>query len=293
MADNWTHIPVMAAEIVEHLLTKPDGVYVDGTLGLGGHAKYFLQRLGPGAKILGFDKDAAAIKMATERVADGRLQAFNKSYEDMREVMNSLGISGADGILLDLGLSSYQLDDGGRGFSFMADGPLDMRFNPLAQLTAKEVVNTYPVEELEKIFAGYGEEPLAARIAVEIFRARRNGEIATTAQLAKVVESVSPRRGKTHPATKIFQALRIEVNDELGTVERGAKMLPGCLVNGGRAAVITFHSLEDRIVKNIFKSLAAEGSIKLVNKKVIEPTWDEIKNNPRSRSAKLRIVEKL
>ncbi|WP_424243914.1 16S rRNA (cytosine1402-N4)-methyltransferase [Elusimicrobium posterum] len=289
----WTHIPVLARECAENLLLKENGVYIDGTLGLGGHAAYFLKSLGPGAVILGFDKDAAAIEMAKKNVNDARLKAYNKSYEDAPAVLKELGLNGADGILLDLGLSSYQLDDGQRGFAFMQDGPLDMRFDQNAPLSAKEIVNNYPIEDLQKIFEEYGEEPRAHKAALAIVQARRIEPIETTAQLAKVLESALPRQGKMHGATRVFQGLRIAVNDELGTVERTVNLLPQILNPGGRAAVITFHSLEDRIVKLAFKSLAASGVIKLVNKHVIDPKWEEVKNNRRARSAKLRVVEKI
>jgi len=292
-SNNWTHVPVMGEKIAEMLLLKKDGVYVDGTLGLGGHAKYFLGLLGADARVLGFDKDANAVKMAVKNVDDKRLTAFNKSYELIPRVLAELGLSGVDGALLDLGVSSYQLDDGRRGFSFQSGGPLDMRFDQSAQLTAREIVNTYSVKDLEKIFIDYGEEPAAAKIAMAIFNARRVKHLETTDELAAVLSAAVPRRGKIHPATRVFQALRIAVNDELGTIERTLKFLPDILNAGGRAAVLTFHSLEDRLVKNAFKSLAAEEKIKLINKHVIEPCYEEIKNNRRSRSAKLRVIEKL
>lgn len=290
---NWTHIPVLAQEISEHLLIKKDGVYIDGTLGLGGHSAYLLKSLGPGAVILGFDKDANAIKMARQNVPDARLKTFNQSYEDAPQVLKELGLPGADAVLLDLGLSSYQLDDGSRGFSFMSEGALDMRFDLNAVLTAKEVVNKYPIEKLQKIFEEHGEEPQAAKAAFAIVQARRQSPINTTVDLSKILEPVLPRRGKTHGATRVFQALRIEVNDELGTVKRMVSLLPEVLNTNGRAAIITFHSLEDRIVKLAFKEAAAKGVIKLVNKHTIEPKWEEVKNNRRARSAKLRVVEKI
>ena len=286
-------MPVMGGKIAETLLLKRDGVYIDGTLGLGGHTKYFLSLLGPGARVLGFDKDINAIEMAVKNVNDKRLAAFNKSYEFMPQVLAELGLPGVDGALLDLGVSSYQLDDGRRGFSFQSGGPLDMRFDQNAELTARDIVNNYPVKELEKIFTDYGEEPAAQKIAMAIFYARRNKPLETTAELAAVINGVTPRRGKTHPATRVFQALRIAVNDELGTIGRTLKFLPDILNPGGRAAVLTFHSLEDRIVKNAFKQSAADGKIRLVNKHVYEPSYEEIKNNRRSRSAKLRVIEKI
>ncbi|MDR0291233.1 MAG: 16S rRNA (cytosine(1402)-N(4))-methyltransferase RsmH [Elusimicrobium sp.] len=291
--NNWTHIPVMGMKIAETLLLKKDGAYIDGTLGLGGHTKYFLSLLGPAARVLGFDKDINALRMAVKNVNDARLAAFNKSYEFIPQVLGELGLPGVDGVLLDLGVSSYQLDDGRRGFSFQSEGPLDMRFDTGAKLTARDIVNDYSVRELEKIFTDYGEEPSAAKIALAVFNARRVKPLETTADLAAVINRATPRRGKTHPATRVFQALRIAVNDELGTIERSLKFLPDILNAGGRAAVLTFHSLEDRIIKNIFKQLAADGKIKLVNKHVIEPCFEEVQNNRRSRSAKLRVIEKI
>jgi len=290
---NWVHLPVMGVKIAEMLLLKKDGAYVDGTLGLGGHAKYFLSLLGQDARVLGFDKDINAVQMAVKNVDDKRLTAFNKSYELIPQVLAELGLGGVDGVLLDLGVSSYQLDDGRRGFSFQRGGPLDMRFDTSAKLTARDIVNTYPVKDLEKIFIDYGEEPSALKIAMAVFNARRAGHIETTEELAAVINAATPRRGRIHPATRVFQALRIAVNDELGALERTLKFLPDILNPGGRAAVLTFHSLEDRIVKNAFKQMAADGKIKLVNKHVIEPCYEEVQNNRRSRSAKLRIVEKL
>ncbi|MCL2887829.1 MAG: 16S rRNA (cytosine(1402)-N(4))-methyltransferase RsmH [Elusimicrobia bacterium] len=291
--NNWVHLPVMGMKTAELLLVKKDGVYVDGTLGLGGHTKYFLSLLDSGARILGFDKDINAVEMATKNVNDQRLTAFNKSYEFIPQVLAELGLAGVDGVLLDLGVSSYQLDDARRGFSFQSGGPLDMRFDTGAKLTARDIVNNYAVRDLEKIFIDYGEEPSAAKIAMAIFNARRIKPLETTAELASVINEAVPRRGKTHPATRVFQALRIAVNDELGTVERSLKFLPDILNPGGRAAVLTFHSLEDRIVKNVFKQMAADGKIKLVNKHVYEPCFEEVKNNRRSRSAKLRVIEKI
>lgn len=283
----------MGSEIAETLLLKPDGVYVDGTLGLGGHTKYFLSLLGPRARVLGFDKDINAVQMAVKNVDDKRLTAFNKSYEFIPRVLEELGLAGADGVLLDLGVSSYQLDDARRGFSFQSGGPLDMRFDTGAKLTARDIVNGYSVKDLGEIFTEYGEEPAAAKIAMAIFNARRIKPLETTTELAAAINAAIPRRGKTHPATRVFQALRIAVNDELGAVERSLKLLPDILNPGGRAAILTFHSLEDRIVKNAFKQMATDGKIKLVNKHVIEPRFEEIKNNRRSRSAKLRVVQKI
>lgn len=289
----WTHIPVLAQEAAELLLVRPDGVYVDGTLGLGGHAKFFLSRLGPQARLFGFDKDEEALEMARHTVADARLTAVHASYTEAARVLHEAGLSGADGALFDLGLSSYQLDNPARGFSLLRDGPLDMRFDLSSPLTAAQIVNEWPLADLERILTDYGEECHAPAIAMAVMAARRQGRIETTFQLKKIVESVVRGRGKIHPATQTFQALRIAVNDELGCVQSALDILQELIKKGGRAGIITFHSLEDRLVKNRFKELAGGRAWKLVNKHVIVPAYEEVCANPRSRSAKLRVIEKL
>ena len=294
MTENWVHIPIMAPQIADLLLTQPGGVYVDGTLGLGGHTKYFLSRLGPQARILGFDKDAEALRMAVERVNDPRLTVFHESYTQAPQELQKLGLSGADGALFDLGLSSYQLDNPVRGFSIVHDGPLDMRFDRQNPLSAEVIVNTWPMAELERILKDFGEERQATPIALAIMQARRQGKIATTGQLAKIVEGVyGGRRGKTHPATQTFQALRIACNGELDAVQQALNSLEQIVRPGGRAAVLTFHSLEDRLVKNRFKELAKSGAWKLVNKHALSPEYEEVRQNRRARSAKLRVIERM
>lgn len=294
MTENWVHIPIMAPQIADLLLTQPGGVYVDGTLGLGGHTKYFLSRLGPQARILGFDKDAEALRMAVERVNDPRLTVFHESYTQAPQELQKLGLSGADGALFDLGLSSYQLDNPVRGFSIVHDGPLDMRFDRQNPLSAEVIVNTWPMAELERILKDFGEERQATPIALAIMQARRQGKIATTGQLAKIVEGVyGGRRGKTHPATQTFQALRIACNGELDAVQQALHSLEQIVKPGGRAAVLTFHSLEDRLVKNRFKELAKSGAWKLVNKHALSPEYEEVRQNRRARSAKLRVIERM
>lgn len=294
MTENWVHIPIMAPQIADLLLTQPGGVYVDGTLGLGGHTKYFLSRLGPQARILGFDKDAEALRMAVERVNDPRLTVFHESYTQAPQELQKLGLSGADGALFDLGLSSYQLDNPVRGFSIVHDGPLDMRFDRQNPLSAEVIVNTWPMAELERILKDFGEDRQATPIALAIMQARRQGKIATTGQLAKIVEGVyGGRRGKTHPATQTFQALRIACNGELDAVQQALNSLEKIVRPGGRAAVLTFHSLEDRLVKNRFKELAKSGAWKLVNKHALSPEYEEVRQNRRARSAKLRVIERM
>ncbi|MDR0735109.1 MAG: 16S rRNA (cytosine(1402)-N(4))-methyltransferase RsmH [Elusimicrobiota bacterium] len=288
----WTHAPVLAGEIADMLIVNPDGVYLDGTLGLGGHSKIFIAALGPQGRIVGLDKDGSALAIARQNINDARLQTFHASYLDAPKILKQLGKTGIDGALFDLGLRSYQLDDAGRGFSFLRDGPLDMRFDNGAGRGAADIVNSWPADKLEEIFLKYGEERSAAKIALAICAARRAGRIESTAALARVVENACPRAGKIHPATKTFQALRIAVNDELNIVQALPAMLKDIILPKGRAAVITFHSTEDRIIKYGFKTLVESGGWRLVNKKVIEPSWKEIKANPRARSAKLRVIER-
>lgn len=293
MSQTWTHIPIMAEQIADLLLQKQDGIYMDGTLGLGGHTRYFLSRLGPKAKIVGFDKDEEALAMARQRVSDERLQTFHASYTQAPELLRQAGITGVDGVLLDLGLSSYQLDNPARGFSLLKDGPLDMRFDLSATLTAADIVNTWPLHELERILTDYGEERNAAKIALAIMSARKQAPIQTTAALKEIVERVVPRYGKKHPATQTFQALRIACNGELDAVTTILAHLPELVREHGRIAILTFHSLEDRLVKNRFKELSQSGEWQPVNKHALAPTYDEIRQNRRARSAKLRVIERI
>ena len=290
----WTHIPIMAAQIADYLLTNFEGTYIDGTLGLGGHTKYFLSHLGARACVLGFDKDEEALKMAQERVNDPRLKAFHKSYTEAPAVLKELNLPGADGALFDLGLSSYQLDNPARGFSILRDGPLDMRFDKQNPLSAAVIVNTWPMAELERVLTQYGEERNATKIALAIMHARKEAPIETTQRLKEVVETVyGPKRGKTHPATQTFQALRIACNRELESVEQVLNSLAEIIKPGGRAAILTFHSLEDRLVKTHFKALAQSGEWKLVTKHALAPDYAEVRQNRRARSAKLRVIERV
>ena len=293
MTQTWTHIPILAKEIAELLLLRPNGVYMDGTLGLGGHSKLFLSHLGPQARLFGFDKDEEALQMAKQTVNDARLTAVHASYTQARDVFDQYGVDKVDGALFDLGLSSYQLDNPVRGFSLLREGPLDMRFDTHSSLTAETIVNEWGLTELERILTEYGEESHAHAIAMAIMATRRQERIATTGQLKKIVESVVRGRGKIHPATQTFQALRIAVNDELKCVEQMTSLLPQIMAIGGRAAVLTFHSLEDRLIKLRFKELVAAGDWKLVNKHVIVPSYEEVRQNSRARSAKLRVIERV
>ncbi len=294
MEQTWTHIPIMATQIAELLLRNPAGVYMDGTLGLGGHTKFFLTKLTPQAHIYGFDKDPLALTMAQERVNDPRLTPCHGSYAQSPQVLETYGVCTLDGALFDLGLSSYQLDDPSRGFSLLRNGPLDMRFDTTQTLTAADIVNTWGLEELEQIFREYGEERRAPQVAHAILTARRTKKIETTFQLKQVLDSVlGPQRGRIHPATQIFQALRIACNQEFTQVEQIAQVIGQLLKPGARAAVLTFHSLEDRLVKNQFKALTATGAWKLVNKHALAPSYEEIRQNRRARSAKLRVIERI
>lgn len=306
------HVSVLLEECVEGLNIRPDGIYVDGTLGGGGHSSQIVKRLTTG-RLIGIDRDRVALKAAGERLAEhsNKVTLVHANFCEIRQVLNNLGIEAVDGILLDLGVSSPQLDDGERGFSYMADAPLDMRMNQKDSLSAYDVVNTWSYEELRRILFDYGEERYAPRIAEAICRKRETRPICTTLELVDVIRSAMPAaalREKQHPAKRSFQAIRIAVNDELGAVEKVMKDAIPCLNPGGRLAVITFHSLEDRLVKNGMAA-AARGctcppsfpvcvcgkkpQVKLINKKPITSTEEELERNPRARSAKLRVCEKL
>ena len=306
------HISVLLEECLEGLNIKPDGIYVDGTLGGAGHSSRIAAELTTGM-LIGIDRDPVALKAAGERLAPfgERVKLIHSNFCEMAQVLENLGISGVDGILLDLGVSSPQLDDGARGFSYMADAPLDMRMNAEDSLSAYEVVNTWSYEELKRILYDYGEERYAPQIAAAICRRRENATIQTTLELVDIIRSAMPPaalREKQHPAKRSFQAIRIAVNDELGSVERAMEAAIPLLNPGGRLVIITFHSLEDRIVKNAMAE-AAKGctcppsfpvcvcgkkpKVKLITKKPITASDGELAVNPRSRSAKLRICEKL
>ncbi|MDR0645925.1 MAG: 16S rRNA (cytosine(1402)-N(4))-methyltransferase RsmH [Elusimicrobiota bacterium] len=288
----WRHEPILAERIADELLLNNDGVYLDATLGLGGHSGFFLKRLSAAARVIGLDKDVSAVNMALKNISDARLTAFVCSYLEAPKIMERLNISSFDGAVFDLGLSSYQLDDASRGFSFLREGPLDMRFNNNEGISAADIINEWPADKIEEILLKYGEELYANKIALAVYGARRARKIKTTRQLAEIIEKICPHAGKIHPSTKTFQALRIAVNNELAEVELLARMLPKILLPKARAAVLTFHSLEDRIIKRAFKELVSSDDWRLVNKKVIEPSREEIISNHRARSAKLRIIER-
>ena len=306
------HVSVLLDECIEGLNIRPDGIYVDGTLGGAGHSSQIAARLTTG-RLIGIDRDPVALKAAGERLkpwAD-RVTLVHSNFCEIKQVLQDLGIDGVDGVLLDLGVSSPQLDDGERGFSYMVDAPLDMRMNNEDSLSAHTVVNTWPQEELRRILYEYGEERYAPQIAAAICRRRESAPIETTLELVDVIRSAMPGsalREKQHPAKRSFQAIRIAVNDELGSVEKVMRDAIPCLNPGGRLAVITFHSLEDRIVKNAMVN-ASKGctcppnfpvcvcgkkpQVKLLNRKPIVSGEEELERNPRARSAKLRVCEKV
>lgn len=301
------HLPVLYKEIIHALQPKTAGHYIDGTLGAGGHSAGILQASAPAGEILGFDLDPQALSLARERLSPfgARAHLVQASYLEMRASAQALGWETVDGILLDWGVSSMQIDTAARGFSFLQEGPLDMRFDPHAALTAADLVNTLPEEELADILFRYGEERLSRRIARAIVQQR---PVSTTRQLADLVLKAVGRPERIHPATRTFQALRIAVNGELEAVEQVLPIALGLLKPGGRLAVIAFHSLEDRIAKETFRRESTDclcpprqpvctcghmASIKLIHRKPIEAGEAEIKENPRARSAKLRIAEKL
>lgn len=287
---DFRHETVLLNECIHGLNIHPSGIYVDGTLGGGGHSFQIAQKLGSG-KLLGIDKDGDALEAAR-----GRLRIFGEKvlcvrgdFSDIPEILDAHGIGRMDGCLLDLGCSSHQFDTAERGFSYMHDGPLDMRMNRDAELTAAEVVNTYREEKLAEMIRVYGEERWASRIAAFIVQER---PIETTFALVDVIKKAIPaaaRRSGPHPAKRTFQAIRIEVNDELGAVERAVKAVIPRLNAGGRLCVISFHSLEDRIVKHVFK----DSGERVLTKRPITASDEELARNPRSRSAKLRVLEKI
>ena len=309
----FQHKSVLLQECIDALNIRPDGIYLDGTLGGAGHSSQIARRLTEGGRLIGVDRDRTALAAAKERLAPyaDRVTLVHSNFAEIDAILDSLGIPAVDGMLYDLGVSSPQLDDASRGFSYMADAPLDMRMDKDDALTAGEVVNTWPQGELRRILYDYGEERYAPQIAAAICRAREKAPVETTLELVDIIRSAMPAqalREKQHPAKRSFQAIRIAVNDELGAVSRMMQAAVGRLNPGGRLAVTTFHSLEDRIVKSEMQQ-AARGCtcppefpvcvcgkkplVKLVTRKPIVSGPAELEENPRARSAKLRVAEKL
>ncbi|MBQ5799763.1 MAG: 16S rRNA (cytosine(1402)-N(4))-methyltransferase RsmH [Oscillospiraceae bacterium] len=311
MEENYGHKPVLLNECLEALNIRPDGVYLDGTLGRAGHSLEIVRRLTTG-RLICLDRDETALEAAERRLADyrERVTLVHSNFSRLGAVLDELGVAGVDGMLFDLGVSSPQLDTAERGFSYKLDAPLDMRMDADAALTAKEVVNLWPYEELRRILFEYGEERYAPAIAKAICRRREEKPIETTLELADIIRSAMPAaalREKQHPAKRSFQAIRIAVNDELGEIPPMIAAAEAHLNPTGRLAIITFHSLEDRIVKHEFQRLATgctcppnfpvcvcgkKPKVKLVSRKPIVSTDEELEENPRARSAKLRVAEK-
>ena len=306
------HVPVLLRECIDNLIIKPDGIYLDGTLGLGGHSYEIASRLTTG-RLICVDRDETAIERAGKRLAGfgDRVTLVHGNFSDAAAILDSLGVAGADGMLFDLGVSSPQLDEVQRGFSYMLDAPLDMRMDASAGLTAYEVVNSWGAERLNRILWDYGEERYARRITTGILAAREKAPIASTGELVAIIKAALPAaalREKQHPAKRSFQAIRIAVNDELGAIAAMMETAPDKLNIGGRLCVISFHSLEDRIVK---AGIAARENgctcpreapvctcgfvrtLRSVSRKPILPSEEEIERNPRSRSAKLRVAERV
>jgi 16S rRNA (cytosine1402-N4)-methyltransferase len=299
----YKHVPVLVKEVVHFLQPQTQGVYVDATVGEGGHAEALLRATAPSGRLIGIDRDAEVLEIARQRLAPfgSRVDIVHGHAAELRNILDTLQVAEADGILLDLGVSSYQLETAARGFSFARAGPLDMRMDRTTGPTAATLVNTLGEWELVNVIMRYGEEHWARRIARAILRARRRAPLQTTQDLAAIVTQVIPpsaRRPRIHPATRTFQALRIAVNQELSRLEESLKVAIACLRPGGRLCVIAYHSLEDRIVKRTFQAYAtspenATPRVRLLTKKPVTCTHAERQVNPRARSAKLRVLERV
>ena len=309
---NFQHIPVLLDECIEGLAIRPDGTYLDGTLGGGGHSSKILARLGPGGRLYGIDRDQAALDASAERIHDPRFTPIHGNFHDSKQLLSERGVLSLDGALLDLGVSSPQLDDGERGFSYHEDAALDMRMDRSQPLTARTIVNDWPEGEIARILRDYGEENWSRHIARVLCDRRKLKPVETTGDLVSIIDAAIPKKFRSkdggHPARRSFQALRIAVNDELAPLEAALRDLTGMLAPGGRLCVISFHSLEDRVVKNTFRNLAnpcvcppdipvcvcgKKPVGRLVTRKPIAPSEEELSRNPRARSANLRILSKL
>ena len=304
----FNHKSVLLYESVNGLAIKADGIYVDGTIGGAGHSAEIIKKIGEKGLLIGIDRDEEAICVAKERLKDfTNVKYIHDNHDNIENILENLGIDKVDGILLDLGVSSYQLDERNRGFSYMGEAELDMRMDRSQEFTAKTIVNTYSEEKLANILWEYGEEKFSRRIARNICEARKEKEIETTIELVKIVEKSVPKTSDGHPAKRTFQAIRIEVNNEIKPLYDTVKKSIQCLKPGGRLCIITFHSLEDRAVKNAYLDsigkctcppglpycvCGAKSYGKIITRKPILPSEDEMKENPRSKSAKLRIFER-
>lgn len=313
MTMNSYHKPIMVSEVIEYINCKTDGIYVDATIGGGGHALEICRQICGQGLIIGIDRDDEALAQAAETLKDYKncVKLIKGNFADIKEIVYKLGFSEVDGILFDFGVSSHQLDDAERGFSYNVDTPLDMRMDKSQSITAKDVVNTYDEQRLYEIIRDYGEERWARRIASFIVRERQRAPIETTGQLVDVIKKAIPaaaRRQGPHPARRTFQAIRIEVNHELDAIKEGLEGAIQCLKPGGRLCAITFHSLEDRMVKEMFRKwqnpcicppdvpicvCGKQPIANIITKKPVIPSSEEIMSNPRARSAKLRVCEKL
>jgi 16S rRNA (cytosine1402-N4)-methyltransferase len=311
----FNHKPVMLNECIDYLNIKPDGIYIDGTLGGAGHSSHIYKSLNQYGVLIGLDQDYFAIEVSAKRIKElggqGKVYLINSNFKNLKDICTDLNISGVDGVLLDLGVSSHQLDEAERGFGYQHDAPLDMRMDRSNELNAEIVVNEYDEKRIKEIIRDYGEEKWASRIAEFIVRERKKKRIGTTHELVDIIKAAIPsaaRREGPHPAKRTFQAIRIEVNNELGILEKTIDDTVSVLNPGGRLLIITFHSLEDRIVKNEFIKKAKpcicpesfpvcvcgrKPEVELLVRKPIVPSKEELEENPRSRSAKLRVLKKL
>jgi 16S rRNA (cytosine1402-N4)-methyltransferase len=293
------HVPVMLEEVVKSMRAKSSGIYLDGTVGLGGHAEGILRSAGGGCTLIGIDRDDGAIEEAKKRLKEYDVHLVKDNFVNMESVVRGLGYKRVDGILLDLGVSSLQLKAEGRGFSFLKKEPLDMRMDRKQKLTAAIIVNEYSEKELADTLWRYGEERLSRNIARAIVNARGKGPIRTCEELAQIIERTARKRwkmyfpGRIHPATRTFQALRIEVNKELTILSMAVENGVNILNPEGRFCVLSYHSLEDRIIKNSFREMAQKGKVTVITKKPMVPSQEEKRLNPSSRSARFRVVEKL
>ncbi len=289
------HIPVMLEEVIDYLNIIPEGIYIDATVGTGGHSKEILKRLEGRGLLIGFDRDSESIEIAENvlKKLGSKFILINKAFNEIPNVLGMLNIRKVDGILYDLGMSSFQLEESKRGFSFKnLDEPLDMRFSIDEKLKASDILNSYSQRALERIFFEYGEEPFSKKVAKLIVEERKKKPFSKVGDLVSLIEKNIPRR-KIHPATRIFQALRIVVNNELEILEDSLKSIIPFLKEGARIVILTYHSLEDRIVKNFFKNSEKDGKIKIITKKILKPSKEEVERNPRARSAKMRVGEKV